>query len=265
MTMLTVTGLYRYPLKSCRGQSLTDGQLTRYGLEWHRQWMIVDDKGRFLSQRRLPAMALIDAEPVSEGLILQAPDRAPLTVGTKPDSIRKVRVWGDEPLADDLGDQAADWLSEYLGIACRLVTRGSAFTRPVDPDYDRWDSEVQFADGFPLLLISQASLDDLNSRLPEPVPMNRFRPNLVVSGCEPYAEDQWQQIEIGGITFEVVKPCSRCTIPQVDQATGERGDEPTRTLATYRRRTDKKIYFGQNLIHRGVGQISLNDPVIVVR
>ena len=262
---LWITALYQYPLKSCRGVPLDSARVTAYGLEQDRHWMVVDAKGFFLSQRRFPRMALIEALPAGDELVLRAPGMNELRVRSAMGNPLHVRVWGHNGVADDAGDAAAAWLSHYLGHPCRLVAPGPRFRRAVDPAYDRFGSELHFADGFPFLLISEASLDHLNARLPDPVPMNRFRPNIVIGGCGPHAEDGWRTLKIGELIFHVVKPCSRCTIPTVDQSSGERGDEPTRTLATYRRAGDGKIYFGQNLVHETkTGVLKLGDPVTVL-
>lgn len=262
---LRVTALYHYPLKSCRGIALAAAHVTPHGLEQDRRWMVVDGKGRFLSQRRFPAMALIEAEPLGAGLILRAPGMPELSVAEAAGEPLAVRIWGHEGRARDAGEAAAAWLSGYLGQACRLVGPGAGFERPVDPVYDRFDSRVLFSDGFPFLLISQASLDQLNALSAQPIPMDRFRPNIVVGGCPPHAEDGWRTLQIGELVFHVVKPCSRCTIPTVDQMTGERSAEPTRTLSTYRRGEDGHIYFGQNLVHETkAGMLRVGDPVMVL-
>ena len=173
------------------------------------------------------------------------------------------RPRAQEKEALDAGADAAAWLQAFLGVECRLVSLPDDAVRPVDPDYSQPSDQVGFADGFPFLLISQASLDDLNARLERAVPMQRFRPNLVVGGCAPYAEDGWRRIRIGELEFRVAKPCSRCVIPTIDFTTGERGREPLQTLMTYRRR-DNKIYFGQNLIHRGTGILETGTEVEIL-
>jgi uncharacterized protein YcbX len=218
--------------------------------------MVVDDQGRFLTQRQLPQMALLSAALDSGQLILSAAGGSRLSVRSAAEGEPlSVQIWGDRVSAV-APDPAADaWLSEQLGRPCRLVCQPDNGVRRVDPAYAVADDQVGFADGFPFLLISQASLDDLNARLEHPVAMRRFRPNLVVSGCEPFEEDRWRRIRIGGIGFRVVKPCSRCPIPTIDPDTGERGAEPLRTLMGYRQR-DNKVYFGQNLIHDGTGELA---------
>ncbi|MGF1526240.1 MAG: MOSC domain-containing protein [Candidatus Competibacterales bacterium] len=265
---LTLAGIYIYPIKSCRGIALTEAALTGYGLALDRQWMVVDDRGRFLTQRRFPAMARIVPALAAEGLTVTAPGMAPLTVASSApygEQPVAVRVWGFEGIAADAGAEAAAWLSHYLGLACRLVALGSQFQRPVEEPYNTGADHIAFADGFPLLLIGEGSLADLNARLEMPVPMDRFRPNLVVAGSEAFAEDGWRRIAINGVEFTVAKPCSRCAIPSVDQATGERGAEPGRTLASYRQGEDGEVYFGQNLIHHtSAGLLRVGDGVTVL-
>ncbi|MDX1655846.1 MAG: MOSC N-terminal beta barrel domain-containing protein, partial [Candidatus Competibacteraceae bacterium] len=237
MSSLRISALYHYPVKSCAGIPLDRAQVTPYGLERDRHWMVVDGQGGFLSQRRLPKMALIRPEIVSGGLVLHAPDMEPCSVPAQGAALPlEVQIWGDQVTALDTGDHSARWLEDYLGVECRLAALGPDLHRPVDPHFDHWDSEVIFADGFPLLLISQSSLEDLNARLDRPLPMERFRPNIVVSGCRPYAEDDWKTVRLGEILVHPVKPCARCAITTVDQQRGEvAGKEPLRTLAGYRR------------------------------
>jgi uncharacterized protein YcbX len=174
------------------------------------------------------------------------------------------RVWDDLVEVSTFGDDVERWFSEFLGARCKLVHLPERSLRPVDPAYGAPGDQVGLADGFPFLLISEASLADLNARLEQPVPMNRFRPNLTVSGCEPFAEDDWKLVRIGQITFRVVKPCSRCSITTVDQRTAAKSKEPLRTLAQFRR-VGTKVLFGQNLIHEETGIMRFNDPVEVIR
>ncbi len=261
-----ISALYCYPLKSGRGRRLAQARLDTWGLEGDRAWMVVDGEGGFLSQRSLPAMALIEALPRPGGLVLEAPGMAPLAVPVPAgDALREVEVWGDAGVARDAGDAAAAWLEGFLGQACRLVALGPEWRRPVDPDHDPYGSQAAFSDGFPLLLISEASLADLNARLPAPLPMSRFRPNIVLDSCAPYAEDGWRSLDIGGLRLEVVKPCSRCAITTVDTDTGRAGKEPLRTLARYRRGAGGKVYFGQNLVHgQARGVLRVGDVVTVL-
>ena len=266
MSQLVVSELSIYPVKSLRGLSLPRAEVDRFGLRGDRRWMVVDANGRYLTQREQARMSLIQAEPLDDGLRLGAPGMGELTIRLAPDLPRRqVTVWDDRVEAEDAGDAAAAWLSDFLGIDCRLVHFPDDALRPVDPRYAQAGDVTAFSDGFPLLLITQASLDDLNSRLEQPVPMRRFRPNLVIDGSEPYAEDQWKRLRIGDLTFRVVKPCSRCVIPTIDPATGERHPdaEPLRTLASYRMR-DNKIYFGQNVIPDGEGALAVGQVVEVI-
>ena len=266
---LVLARLYVYPVKSCRGVALEESCLDAYGLAHDREWMLVDPDGRFLTQREHPRMARIAPALTDEGLELRAPGISPLVLlrDRSDRGLRKVRIWGDEVWAVDEGDEAAGWLSAALGIPCRLVRRDPEFMRRVPASYAiSSEDRVGFADGFPLLLISQASLDDLNARLPRPVGMERFRPNLVIAGCDPYEEDIWKVLRINEITLHAVKPCSRCTIPTVDPGTGERDPrgEPLRTLTRYRRGADGKVYLGQNLVHEPKeGRLRVGDRVRV--
>jgi uncharacterized protein YcbX len=171
-------------------------------------------------------------------------------------------VWDDSCEATWVGERAAAWFTQFLGSACSLVHMAEQVVRPADPAFAPPESRVSFADGFPFLLISEESLADLNGRLADPLPMNRFRPNLIVAGGEPYAEDGWKEIQIGGVSLKVVKPCGRCVVTTTDQSTGERGQEPLRTLATYRRR-DGLVMFGQNVVHERPGRLRLGDRVLL--
>jgi uncharacterized protein YcbX len=263
---VTVSALYYYPIKSCGGISVTGADVESRGFRYDRMCMVTDPEGGFLTQRDHPRLALIRPRVVGSTLVLSGPGLADLELelaDTGPAST--VKVWDDSCLAVDQGDPAGVWLSRFLGVPCRLVRMQKDHVRPIDPDYATGeDDQVGFADGFPFLLISQASLADLNSRLAEPLPMNRFRPNIVVDGCAAFAEDGWKHIRIGDMTFSVVKPCARCVVTTTDQATAERDQEPLRTLATYRQVPNRGVMFGQNLIHRGTGTIRTGDRVDVV-
>jgi hypothetical protein len=264
MAAMTLQALYRYPVKSMRGVACQTLDVQARGFAFDRHWMLTDPQGDFLSQRQQPRMALISADLHEDGLLqLRAPGMADLSISTGSDERIEVVVWGDTVQAAPAGTDADAWLSQFLGLACRLVRLPEDAIRAVDPDYAHSSDQVGFADGFPFLLISQASLDDLNARLDVAVPMLRFRPNLVVDGCGAFAEDGWRRIRIGDIEFRVAKPCSRCIIPTIDPATGVRGREPLRTLMSYRRR-DNKVYFGQNLVHDAVGHLAVGMPVEVL-
>ncbi|CAA9588499.1 MAG: Flavodoxin reductases (ferredoxin-NADPH reductases) family 1 [uncultured Truepera sp.] len=263
-TVGVVSEIVVYPIKSAKGISLDTAQVERCGCRFDRQWMLVDSEGVFLSQRQLPRMALISPRLTEDELIVDAPgmERLVLPLVSDEQPLKNVSIWGDICRATPVGSSADKWFSTFLKTPCTLVRFPESTRRPVDPTYAKPDDQVGFADGFPFLLLSQASLTDLNTRVDQALPMTRFRPNLVVSGCSPYAEDTWKEISIGDVGFRVVKPCARCSITTVDQVTGTAGKEPLRTLAGYRR-VGKKVMFGQNLIHDGRGLVRTGDVVRV--
>jgi uncharacterized protein len=259
---VTLSGLYVYPIKSCAGISLQSADLSATGLRHDRSWMLVDETGEFMSQRAHPRMALISIRFSAEHLIVSAPGMPDLEIPLYPhagDSI-EVRVWGDASRGALVGEEADRWFGEFLRFPCRLVHKPDDDVRLVDSLYAENGDQVGFADGFAFLLISEASLEDLNTRLEDPLPMNRFRPNFVVRGCGPYAEDGWGRLRIGSVPFRVAEPCPRCAITTVDQETGARGKEPLRTLANYRK-FDGEVFFGRNLIQDALGSVHLGDPV----
>jgi len=263
MTEVLVSGLSIYPVKSCAEVSLDSTKVENFGLKNDRRWMIVDEHGVMLTQRKISKMCLIKVEVVNGGLILAAPAMTLLNINQPAGEKKNVTVWHDQCQAYDAGDEAAKWLSHFLSIKCRLVYFPDDEFRQVDINYAQQGEMTAFSDGFPLLLISQASLDDLNSKLSNEITMNRFRPNIVVKGCKPFAEDAWKNIRIGDITFRIVKPCSRCVIPNINIETAEREDEPLKTLTSYRKR-DNKIFFGQNIIANSVGDITVSMPVEIL-
>ncbi len=261
---IVLGGLHRYPVKSLRGESLASMEVGARGLLYDRHWMLVNEEGRFLTQRELPRMVLVRPQPQESGLVLRAPGMSDLQVQADSDEQLQVHIWRDLCTARVMSLAADQWLSDFLGVACQLVYLPDGQVRQVDQNYAKIQDQVGFADGFPFLLISRASLDDLNRRMGLSLPMERFRPNLVVEGCEAYAEDGWKRIRIGDLEFRVVKPCSRCVIPTVDQETGQRtGKEPLKTLATYRKQ-GHQVCFGQNLIHDSRGQLQTGMPVEIL-
>jgi uncharacterized protein YcbX len=261
---LRLSGLNIYPIKAARGIALDESEVDQFGLRYDRRWMVVDESGEFLSQRSHSRLALVVPRIGDGTLSIGAPGMPTLEVPLKPPPTvaTKVRVWDDTCGATWLGEKGASWFSDFLGCACSLVHMDANTIRTANPAFAPPKSRVSFADGFPFLLISEESLADLNRRLLDPLPMNRFRPNLVVSGGEPYAEDGWKRFEIGGVGLRVVKPCGRCLVTTTDQATGERGKEPLRTLATYRKRGGE-VMFGQNVVHEGLGCLRVGDTVLV--
>jgi uncharacterized protein len=260
-----LSGLYVYPIKSASGIPLEASDVDGRGLRHDRRWMLVDESDRFISQREVPRMALIRVQLERDGLVVDAPGMPSLEVPLQPPAGRLMlaRAWDNLVETLPVGADTDRWFSEFLGASCKLVCLPEESVRPVDPAYGRSGDRVGLADGFPFLLISEASLADLNARLERPVPMNRFRPNLVVRGCEPFAEDGWRLVRIGRITFRVVKPCARCAITTVDPRTAATGKEPLRTLARFRR-FGTKVLFGQNLIHDKKGSLRTGDPIEVV-
>lgn len=258
--------LYVYPIKSMGGISLQEARLDGRGIEHDRRWMLVDGNRKFMSQRRHPRMALISTRLTDEYLIVEAPGMAALGLPLKSEGRPKlfVQVWSDVVRAVPIGDEADEWFGEFLNTRCRLVYMPDEEVRQVDQEYAEAGDRVGFADGFPLLVISRASLNDLGERLGREVPVDRFRPNLVVEGSGAFDEDGWRGLSAGGVNLRVVKPCSRCSIVMTDQASGERDKEVLATLAGYRR-AGKKIFFGQNLAHDSVGTLSVGDAVEVTR
>ncbi len=262
---MRVSQLVIYPIKSCRGVEIDRATVGTTGFELDRRWMLIGDDGRFLSQREHHQLAVVRVQIDEDRLRLEAPGLASLEVGFEGDvgPASRVRVWDDECNAIDEGEDAARWFSRHLGCSSRLVRMASDDARPLGSSMAQPGDHVSFADGFPFLLLSAASLDGLNRRLTLPVPMDRFRPNIVVDGCEPHAEDGWTRIRIGEVEFRVAKPCARCVVTTVDQATGERKREPLRTLSTYRT-VDGQVLFGQNLVHEGCGVVRVGDEVGVL-
>ncbi|CAM3644477.1 MOSC domain-containing protein [Parendozoicomonas haliclonae] len=260
-----VSQLAVYPVKSLAQYTASSFQVDSFGFAGDRRWMVVKSQdGSFITGRAHPAIVLLRALIGADGLTLISPHGDQVQV-PYPVSDQRVMatVWGDTCAAIDAGDEAAHWLSAYLKEDCRLVYMPESTHRQVDPRYAEQGMRTGFADGFPFLLISEASLELLNSKLEQPITMNRFRPNIVVSGCEPHEEDSWKRIRIGDIEFSLVKNCTRCVFTTVDPATGEKGTEPLKTLAGYRR-AEKGIIFGQNMVHHGVGQIDLGMPVEIL-
>jgi uncharacterized protein YcbX len=250
--MISITALNIYPIKSCRGIAVSRARLTEAGFEHDREWMVVQPGGRFLTQREAPRLALIEPALDGEWLRLGAPGMDPLRVplAAAGDPV-EVTCWQDRCAAFDVGEEAASWMTTHLGTPARLVRFDAGRPRRCDPEWTRdIEATTRFADAFPWLLLSQASLDDLNSRLAAPLPMNRFRPSIVVDGLPPYGEDHVGDLVADGVRLRAVKPCARCIITTTDQSTAERdGNEPLDTLRKYRFDPYLKgVLFGQNLI-----------------
>jgi uncharacterized protein YcbX len=262
----TLSQIHIYPLKSGAPLTLVAADVQTRGLAGDRRWMVTDLQGKLLSARQHPRMTLIRARIEDRCLQLSAPGMAALTLDPDATHARFViEVWGDRVDARAASAEADAWISAYLGLGAHIAHMDAAALRPVDADYGRANDEVSFADGFPLLLISQAALDALNTKLAQRVPMLRFRPNLVVANTAAHAEDGWRRIRVGVVEFDVVKACARCVLTTVDFERGEfdPAGEPLRTLITYRR-TPKGVTFGQNLIPRGQGVVRVGDAVEIL-
>lgn len=256
-----------YPIKSCLGHDLDRWNLSRRGLSFDREWMVIDENNEMLTQRTHPVLSQITVAPTAAGFRVLIKDKEFDLVELPKGKSQQVMCWSDLCEGFDCGDAIASILSELMGLTVRLVRMAERFERPVDipsGTSNQLDATASFADGYPLLIIGQGSLDDLNQRLEKPLPMQRFRPNLVIEGSDPFAEDSWRQIQIGDHVIDVVKPCARCVFTCVDQVTGKCGVEPLKTLATYRK-FNNEIHFGINAIHHAQGTIGVGDKVSVLK
>ncbi|WP_037868580.1 MOSC domain-containing protein, partial [Streptomyces sp. SPB074] len=269
---VSLASVHIHPLKAGRALDVPEAVVEPWGLAGDRRWMLVDDTARQLTQRDEPRLALLDArEADGGGLVLSGPGLTPCHVPLPAAGSVRVRLFRDEVEVVPAAAAASAWCAAYLGRPVRLVRLAAPATaRPVDPAYARPGETVSLADGYPLLLTSTASLAALDSLVAAdglsaegPVPMGRFRPNLVVSGGAPWAEEGWERVRIGEVLFRVAKPCGRCVVTTVDQATAVRGKEPLRTLARHRRREGKAV-FGMNLVPESAGSVRVGDPVRVV-
>ena len=271
--MIEVTELNAYPIKGCRGTSLQSMELDARGPAQDRRFMIVDAKGDFVTQRQQPRLALVEPSWRPDALELRAPGMPDLSIPWEDDPSSRaraeVRVWRFQGEALLVAEEVDAWLGEFLGVSCRLVACDPEMDRAANPEWAKNPTPIGFPDGYPVLLISEASLEALNDEIrvgnPEagPVTMNRFRPNLVVSGCDAFAEDDWVRIRVGEVELEVVKPCDRCRVTTVDPQTAERGQEPLVTLARMRR-SEQGLLFGQNCIPRGDGVLQRGSEVVIL-
>ncbi len=265
MTSVSLSQIYVYPVKSLAGFSTDRWPIDDRGLRYDRRWMLVDEHQKFLSQRRLPKMALIKTQLTANELTLSIPDGKEIALPLNPESGDPIEVdiWNDRCLAHRISPKTDQWLSDFLDSPCQLVYQPDESHRPVDPAYANETDQAAFSDGFPFLIVSQASLQSLNQAMQLELAMTRFRPNLVVNGCEAYAEDSWREIRINGINFRLPKPCSRCAVPTIDPETGIAGKEPLTTLNRLRK-WDNKVYFGQNALHNSKGNIAIGDSIQIV-
>ena len=264
--MPTLSSIYIYPIKSLAGIEVEQWEVTPTGLQYDRKWMLVDGQQQFLSQRRLPKMALLKTQIIDQQLIISAPGQADLLIkleAPETTTTQEVTVWGDKCLAQEVNQQASQWFSDFLKFPCTLVYQPSENIRTVDQKYALANDQTSFSDGFPFLIVSAASLELLNQQMNLSLSIRRFRPNLVISDCSSYAEDKWRKISIGEIAFRLPKPCSRCSVPQIDPDTAYIDKEPLRTLARTRK-WNNKVFFGQNALHDSLGILHIGDSVVVI-
>lgn len=260
---MQIRNLFIYPVKGCAGISLMEATVDNYGFSYDRNWMLVDESGRFLSQRTDPALALVRPKLTSSRILLEAPGMGPMELDLTPQGASvSVSVWDDHVNACDVGDIPARWFQQYLGKTVRLVGIGTGYHRNVRHNEHVFSSQVHFGDAFPLLVITQASLDTLNEKLTDAVPMDRFRPNIVIDGVDAHAEDVWQHIRCGDLVMMYGKPCGRCKVTTIDQKTTEMAQEPLKTLATYRK-MGNKVCFGSYYLPVGSGRLRVGDGVMV--
>jgi uncharacterized protein YcbX len=264
--MITVSTLTYYPIKACRGFDVPASNVGRMGLEHDRRMMVVTPDGEFLTQREHPRLALVTPTLKNEALTLSAPNFESIQFTVQSSGTPSpVNIWSSKAVdAIDQGDEAAAWFSDWLGTSVRLVHMANGFKRKVNPIYAiNADDHTGFADGYPILIISEESLQDLNSRLDSALPMNRFRPNLVVKGCAPFAEDTWKRIRIGDLEMALVKPCARCVVTTIDKETLAKSKEPLKTLGIYRKHELGAI-FGMNTIPLSEGKVEVGMRVEIL-
>lgn len=261
---LIVQDIFIYPIKSLGGVRLSEAVVEEKGFRYDRRWMLVDEEGIFITQRKHPQLALLSVALGERELTVYHSKEEkkrvtiPYDLSTGPEVM--VTIWDDQVLAKVVHPDFDVWFSGFLGFRVSLVVMPESTHRKVNPKYAVHSESVSFADGMPYLLIGQESLDDLNSRLESPVSMNRFRPNIVFAGGSPYMEDSLRRIKIGELEFEIVKPCARCVMTTVDQSTGVKGKEPLKTLSSYRT-INGKVYFGQNVVALQAGTIKVGDMI----
>ena len=266
MSELRLSEIWVYPIKSLGGIRVTRAYVKEKGLEYDRRWMLVDETGTFMTQRELPSMALLKLKMENgEIRVVHSSKAKTLNISLTPSLSNKeeeVIIWNDTVNAVEVSKEVSAWFSEVLEKKCRLVYFPEQNSRAVDKNFSVNRENVSLADGYPFLIIGQSSLDHLNSKLEVSIPMNRFRPNFVFTGGEPHEEDIWRNFTIGINHFVGVKPCARCAVPTINQDTAEKGIEPSRTLALYRKK-DNKILFGQNLVSVGHQSVKEGDLITI--
>ncbi len=268
MSKYKLSEIIVYPVKSLGGFSVDSAEVTDRGLKYDRRWMLVDENNQFLTQRKFHKMALLQTKITNNSLVVfnktNPADKIEVELNPAIDQIEKAIVWDDTVDVFTYSDAINNWFSEQLNTNCRLVYMPDESKRVVDPEYAKQNELTSLADGYPFLIIGEESLKLLNSKLDTPLPMNRFRPNLVSTGGEPHEEDTWEQFKINDIIFKPVKPCARCVVTTVDQSTGEKGTEPLKTLAAYRQTDNNKVNFGMNLLHEGKGIVSVGEELSII-
>ncbi|QOI96252.1 MAG: MOSC domain-containing protein [Flammeovirgaceae bacterium] len=258
-----VSEIWLYPVKSLAGIRVNQAKVMEKGLEHDRRFMLVDADNRFITQREHPHLALFNTEMVDNQLRIThrlSKQFVNLEIAPEPKATFSATIWNDTVSVSEVDSHLSEWFSDHLKFPCRLVYFPENNKRPVDSTYAINNEQVSLADGYPFLIIGQASLDDLNTRLAEAVGINRFRPNFVFIGGQPYEEDEWKNFSIGYVRFTGVKNCARCVLTTVDPATGLKGAEPLRTLSAYRRKNGK-VYFGQNVVAISSGIVKVADSI----
>lgn len=264
--MKKLSEIFIYPVKSLGGISVKEAEVTDRGLKYDRRWMLIDSSGMFLTQRTHPQMALIKVDVSKDTLFFRnIKNTDQFSVGINETTGKRINsiVWDDRVELLQVNTIADEWFSQNLNTRCKLVFMPEETKRLVDKAYAQNNEITSLSDGYPFLIIGQASLDDLNAKLTEKIPMNRFRPNLVFTSIVPFEEDTMKKFTIGGINFYGVKPCSRCVVTTIDQNTAQKKEEPLRTLASYRA-FGNKVNFGMNLLHEGNGTIKIGDEIIIL-
>ncbi len=265
MSSITLSAMHVYPIKACGGVEVAEWEVDAFGLRHDRRWMVITAEGAFLTQREVPVLATVRTRIAPIHLRVSAPEMPELVLPLEPQGGRPVvtKVWDDTVRVVAPDHKADEWFSYLVGRQCQLVYMPPETHREVDLSFAPDGGRTGFSDGFPFLLVGENSLVDLNQRLDTPLPMNRFRPNLVVRGSAAWAEDEWASFTLGDIPMRGVKLCARCMVTMTDQTTGRRdGPEPLRAMAEFRRR-ERGVMFGQNVVHYGTGRLRLGDALAV--
>jgi len=263
-----LTQIWIYPIKSLAGIRLPKANVMGKGLRYDRRWMLVDEQGRFLTQREHPEMALFSVSMGPDGFLVENPKKNNRSVlipfeYNSSKATMKVQIWDDEVQAVEANPSFGQWFSECLTMTCKLVFFPEINIRAVDRAYAKNNEQVSLADAYPYLIIGEAALNDVNEKLEHHVGMNRFRPNFVFTGGSAFEEDTWNTFTIGAVSFYVAKSCARCVLTTVDPETGTKGIEPLRTLSTYRK-VNAKVLFGQNVVALGQGVVNDGDVIEII-